>query len=311
MAEDYARRMSRPDENAATVAGPPDELVISAGSSSSTGRIHTTEQELVVAPGTRIGMAVDPRRWCLGRRGADGVRIPCPTGSRIDGGRQCAACQQQDPWRWLHIVHRSPYGPDPALREHLMRPHWLYLATFAGGSVKVGTAVDERKRARLDEQGAVFAHWVGLAADGLEVRAWEDRVSREAGVGQVVRPAAKAAGLSGPVDVAQLRAQHERSLARVGELLADIPGATPLAEPWPNPRDITDLAGRTLRSYPGTLAEGEHGFTVQDCWGPIALVGLDGEQESSWAVDLSALTGHRVRWGEHATAVPTIQDSLF
>ena len=287
------------------------ELVLAAGSNSLTGRIRTERREITLSPGTRIGLAVDPARWCLGRRGPGGKRIPCPTGAQLSGGRQCAGCQQQDPWRWLHIVHRSQFGPDPALREHLMRPHWLYLATFAGGAVKVGTAVDERRRARLDEQGPVFAHWIGLAADGLEVREWEDRVSRESGVGQVVRPTAKAAGLSVPVDLAALRDQHDRNLTRASAALSRVPGADPLSDPWPNPRDATDLEQRTLHGYPGTLDDHAHGFTVQACWGPIALVGLDGDAESSWAVDLSALTGHRVRLGDHTTPVPTIQDALF
>lgn len=292
------------------------ELVLTAGSSTLTGRIRTDQREITLAPGTRIGLTVDPIRWCLGRRESGGERLPCPTGAPAERGHQCAACQQQDPWRWLHIAHRSQFGPDPALRAHLMRPHWLYLATFAGGMVKVGTAVDERRRARLDEQGPVFAHWVGLAADGLEVRDWEDRVSRESGVGQVVRPAAKAAGLSAPVDLATLRAQHDRSLARVSDVLARMldegaPGTEPLAEPWPNPRDAADLEQRTLRSYPGTLGSQTHGFTIQTCWGPVALVGLDGDTESSWAVDLSALAGHRVQFGAHRTPVPEIQDGLF
>lgn len=292
------------------------ELVLTAGSSMLTGRIRTDQREITVAPGTRIGVAVDPARWCLGRRESGGERLPCPAGAPADRGHQCADCQQQDPWRWLHIAHRSQFGPDPALRGHLMRPHWLYLATFAGGMVKVGTAVDERRRARLDEQGAVFAHWVGLAADGLQVREWEDRVSREGGVGQVVRPAAKTAGLSAPVDLTVLRTQHDRSLARVGDVLAQmvhegVLGAGPLAEPWPNPRDPVDLEQRTLRSYPGTLGSHTHGFTVQACWGPVALVGLDGDAESSWAVDLSALVGHRVQFGAHRTPVPEIQDGLF
>lgn len=287
------------------------ELVVRAGSSTVTGLISTDRQDLTVAPGTRIGFTVDPTRWCLGRRGKDGEQLPCPNRAEVVRGRQCADCEQQDPWRWLHIVHRSQYGPDPALRAHLARPHWLYLATFAGGMSKVGTAVDERRRARLDEQGPVWAHWIGRAADGLEVRDWEDRVSREAGVGQVVRSSAKTAGLSSAIDPDALRAQHEKLLGRVRSVLATIPGATVLAEPWPNPRDPADLITRTLRAYPGSLSEGAHGFTVQSCWGPVALVGLDGDAESSWAVDLSALTSHRILLGEHATAVPTIQDELF
>lgn len=287
------------------------ELVTAAGSRTGSGTVRTPARTFPLGPGARLGVRVDPGRWCLGRRGTDGATIPCPDGARVARGRQCPRCQADDPWRWLHIVHRSQFGPDPALRAHLMRPHWLYVATFAGGMTKVGTAVDERKHDRIDEQGAVFAHWVGLAADGLEVRDWEDRVSRDAGVGQVVRPAAKAAGLAGPVDLHELERIHHAGVDRVGEALAAVPGAAPFAEPWPNPRDPATLEGGVRHPYPETLDHGAHGFTVRSWWGPVALVELDGDPDALWSVDVSALVGHRVTLGDHATPVPQIQDSLF
>lgn len=211
----------------------------------------------------------------------------------------------------MHIVHRSQFPPAGALRDHIMRPHWLYVATFAGGASKVGTAVDDRKQSRLDEQGPLLAHWIALASDGIEVREWEDLVSRTTSLGQVVTPAAKVAGLAASVDVAAIERQHERALAEVREALSAVADVTVLAEPWPNPRDPASLPELVLRPYPGSLGSGLHGFTVQQCWGPVALVTLDGDPESTWAVDLSALVGHRVQCVSARTAVPQIQDGLF
>lgn len=288
--------------------------MVAAGSATFAGAVVTETGTATLLPGTRVGFSVDPTRWCLGLRSVEGVDIPCPDRASVTKGRQCPRCAEADPWRWMHIVHRSQYPPDPALRAHMMRPHWLYVATFAGGVQKVGTAVDERKRARLDEQGPVFAHWVGLAADGLEVREWEDRVSKDAGLGQVVRPAAKVAGLTTPMSVAalsELSTRHTAAVNRAREVLDTVPETASIAEPWTNPRDPESLVGLAVHPYPGMVDHGEHGFTVRAWWGPVALVALDGDPESQWAVDMSAMIGHRLSFGDHATEVPQIQDSLF
>ncbi|HIT74249.1 MAG TPA: DUF2797 domain-containing protein [Candidatus Avipropionibacterium avicola] len=287
------------------------ELIVAAGSTGRDGSVRTSTTTLALPPGSRLGVRVDPRRWCLGHPDADGVRHPCPDDAEIRHGRACTRCQELDPYRWMHIAHRSQWPPDQALREHLMRPHWLYVATFPGGQTKVGTAVDERKRARLDEQGALHAHWIALAADGVEVRLWEDRVSQQAGIGQVVRPAAKAAGLTAPIDLAQLAATHQRAVERATEALTGFGEAAPFAEPWPNPRDPAELTTGDIHPYPDPLSEGCHGFSLASWWGPAALVVLDDAPELRWAVDLSALLGHRVEFGDWATASPAVQDALF
>ncbi|MDN5724622.1 MAG: hypothetical protein L0G99_01640 [Propionibacteriales bacterium] len=286
-------------------------LVTGAGSRTVDGELIIDGRTVSLGAGTRLGIEVDPARWCLGRRGTDGVALACPDGATVATGRQCARCEANDPWRWLHIVHRSQYPPDAALRKHIMKPHWLYVATFAGGAQKVGTAVDERKRVRLDEQGPIFAHWVGLATDGLQIREWEDLVSRSTSLGQAVRPGVKVAGLTSPMDLAALSRLHQDAVAQTRGVLGDRRQATPISEPWPNPRDPQSLTDLVIRAYPDALDAGRHGFVVQQCWGPVALVRLDGDSESVWAVDLSALIGHRVRFGAFSTAVPQIQDGLF
>lgn len=296
------------------------QLVRRAGSRTLTGELVTadpadrSQTALTLAPGTRLAVEVDPQKWCLGYRSADHGDVPCPDSAPVQTGRMCAKCQAADPWRWMHIVHRSQFL-DPRLREHMMRPHWLYVATFAGGAHKVGTAVDDRKRARLDEQGAILASWVALAGDGLVVRELEDRVSAELsariGLGQVVRPSVKAAGLSNTVDLPALTAQHNDAVRQARDVLDALPETLSLLESWPNPRDCSTLEGLSLRGYPGHLGSGRHGFTVDACWGPVALVRLDGDPVSHYAVDLSRLVGHKITTGDFSTEAPEQQDSLF
>ena len=299
---------------------PPPELVLAAGSTGMTGLLRTRQRVVELSPGTRLGFATDARRWCLGVTG-DG----CPEGAEITRGRLCPSCEAQDPWRWMHIAHLSDFAPDPRIRKHLMQPHWLYIATFAGGVSKVGTAVEERKHSRIDEQGALFAHWVAHAQDGIEVREWEDQVSQRTFLGQVVRPATKVTGLASPVDLNLIEARHLLALNAAREVLADILPQEPVFEPWPSPRPLTALAQHRLRAYPESLGRGRHGFTLLQCWGPVALVALDGdssptehpvdqeqrEKPPAWAVDLSALVGHQITFGDFRTEPPAIQEELF
>lgn len=310
---------------------------------------------LPLGPGDRLSIEVHPQRWCLGYRDTEGVTIPCRDHARIDRGRMCQTCQALDPWKWMHIVHRSQFL-DAHLKKKMLTPYWLYVATFAGGMQKVGTAADARKHARLDEQGAVFAHWVAWAPDGLEIRELEDLVSselsRQIGLGQTVRSSAKAAGLSHHVELDPLRERHDEAVHLAREVLDSLPGgvlgdvvvsvaadepapetdggtptmtrenvvppavgeATPrrsFAERWPNPRDPMSLPGLLLRPYPGSLDSGQHGFTIEECWGPVALVRLDADPVSRYAVDLSPLVGREVTRGFFSTPAPEQQDSLF
>lgn len=336
------------------------ELVRGLHTPGPSGELDLGGDSFALRPGTRLAVEVHPQRWCLGYRDTDGVPIPCRDHAPIDKGRMCEACSSRDPWKWMHIVHRSQFL-DAHLKKKMLAPHWLYVATFAGGMQKVGTAADARKQARLDEQGPIFAHWVAWAPDGLEIRELEDLVSaelsRQIGLGQTVRSSAKAAGLSTEVGLASLRQRHQHAVELAREVLDSLPGedsqasdgaivdeGSPVvegpepgdagqseghlpqadsftsggarggrsfAEPWPNPREAEHLTELLLRPYPGALTAGRHGFVVQECWGPVALVRLDGDPISHYAVDLSPLVGREVTFGFFSTEAPEQQDSLF
>ena len=108
----------------------------------------------------------------------------------------------------------------PGCATYLMQQHWLYVATFAGGASKVGTASHLRKWNRLAEQGAVVARYVARAEDGRVVRILEDMVTQEAGLTQQVRSAAKEEALVQPLSRIRLDAINARHAAAVRALLA-------------------------------------------------------------------------------------------
>ncbi|WP_084727930.1 DUF2797 domain-containing protein [Rhodococcoides yunnanense] len=189
-----------------------------------------------------------------------------------------------------------------------MQPHWLYIATFANGVHKVGTAADTRKWGRLAEQGAMCAQYVAWATDGKVIRVLEDRVTEQLQVRQAVRSSAKAAALALPVDTARLDSATAVLAQRVRDILG--PGDDSFRvvdEAW-RVAGFRDLASGNRVAYPNDMTSGTHGFTVKACFGQAAVVDIDGE---SYVVDLHELKGRRVRFGDYCSALPAVQSALF
>ncbi|MFC8040128.1 DUF2797 domain-containing protein [Paenarthrobacter sp. NPDC057355] len=297
-------------------------------SSSPALRLHTPVGEftdVALAQGSSLGLRVMPGLWCLGHVKVHGLgdrtHVPCPGSSLAERGKQCGSCFARDDSRLMHDFHRG--GSVPAgLRSYLMQPHWLYVATFANGASKVGTASARRKWNRLAEQGAVHASYVSRAEDGRVVRILEDLVTRELGLVQQVRSAAKAASLVEPRTGVELRAINRKRAAEVRELLSGLAmaGYTVVEEEWERPALAHQLcsarpSGAIRHPYPAAFDGGGHGLRVHSLSGAIALAGLPdaegNEVEGTFVADLGALKGRRIEFGPHTTEIPALQDSLF
>jgi hypothetical protein len=269
--------------------------------------------------GTALGFRVLEGLWCLGHSKVHGPRdrthVPCPDDAAAERGRQCGRCFARDDSRLMHDFHRGGSVP-PGLRSYLMQPHWLYLATFAGGATKVGTASAVRKWQRLAEQGAVRASFVAHAEDGRVVRILEDLVTRELGTVQLIRSSAKAASLLDPLADVELCAINNRAAARTRELLGGLAmgGFSTVEEQWQPPAFADQALGARdaghRHPYPQDFDGGTHGFSVRSVSGAIALVSLPGEA-SGFIADLGGLKGRRIEFGDYSTEVPALQDALF
>lgn len=281
--------------------------------------------DVALAPGSTLGMRVMPGVWCLGHTKVHGpgnrTHVPCRSGSPAERGKQCGACFARDDSRLMHDFHRGGSVPT-GLRAYLMQPHWLYVATFANGATKVGTASAPRKWNRLAEQGAVQASYVAFAEDGRVVRVLEDLVTRELGLVQQVRSAAKAASLVEPRPGVELVATNRRHAAQVRGLLGGLAmiGFALVEEEWERPVLADRLcavraAGSSRHPYPAPFDGGGHGLRVHSLSGAIALAGLPdaegNEVEGSFVADLGALKGRKIEFGPHVTEIPALQDSLF
>lgn len=274
-------------------------------------------REVSLHPGARLGFQVAAGgRFCLGHHKVHSEsrrdHVPCPAAAPAARGKQCERCFVLDGSRLIHDFHRG--GRVPAgLRTYLMQQHWLYVATFAGGASKVGTASHLRKWNRLAEQGAVVARYVAKAQDGRVVRILEDLVSAEAGLTQQVRSAAKAEALVQPLPGPGLDALNARHAAAVRALLAGaaVEGFSTVDEQWVRPAQASGLCGSTPRhAYPHALDGGRHGFGITALSGTNALARLDGT-DAAFVVNLGRLAARTIVLGDFASDVPAVQESLF
>ncbi|MUK02411.1 DUF2797 domain-containing protein [Vibrio cholerae] len=275
-------------------------------------------QNVDLTAGTRLAFDIAGNtRYCLGFHRVHGrtdrTWVPCAGQAPAERGYQCGRCFAQDDVRFMHDVHRSGIAP-AGLKRYLDQPHWLYVATFADGSTKVGTASHPRKHARLVEQGAVVAQFVAHAADGRVVRVVEDEVTRSVGLPQAVRSGTKAASLCTPLAPARLERVNDGFALAARGLLAGgigIDGYEVVHEEFdPPPSWASVLGQRGLQPYPEPLGHGRHGFTIREVLGPSALVSIDGS-DLLFVADLAQLKGRRLRFGTFSTPVPAVQEALF
>lgn len=276
-----------------------------------------TLTELALDAGTRLGFRLAAEgKSCLGHHRvhgpADRDHVLCPALAPAVKGSQCERCFVLDDSRLIHDFHRGGRVP-PGLRAYLMQPHWLYVATFAGGASKVGTASHLRKWNRLAEQGAVVARYVARAGDGRVVRILEDMLTRDAGLPQQVRAAAKAAALVAPAAAVELDALNAQLAEHARTLLAGAGGEgfEIVDERWARPQlSAGACAQATRHAYPHDLGTGTHGFRIDSLSGSIALAALDGS-DLEFVVNLGQLKARVIELGDHGSEVPAVQESLF
>ena len=240
------------------------------------------------------------------------ISEPCPLHSAAQRGYQCGRCFARDDWRLVHNVHRSGIAPS-GLKLYLAQPHWLYVATFADGTTKVGTAADGRKRLRLVEQGAVAARYVARADDGRVVRILEDLVTAEAGLVQAVRSGTKTAALAQPLAEDVLDRTNSAHAATVRRLIsgAGIDGFIVVKESWQRPDQARTVLGAVAAvPYPLDPGAGAHGLVIQAMVGAAALVQVEGS-DTPFLADLARLKGRRLDLGSYRSQLPALQSALF
>lgn len=195
---------------------------------------------------------------------SDGERshLVCPKTQVLNTGTQCARCRRLDQTKFMHHFHRTGEAP-AGMRRYLEQPHFLYVASFADGTTKVGTTSTQSKWGRLATQGVVCARYIARTIDGAAVRVLEDLVTEHCGLRQQVRQKAKIKGLhSWDYSEQSLQALNDAEAERATNFLAaqrglDVYGVTLLDERWEHPsysrRVINAWDERAVHAFRGSL----------------------------------------------------------
>ena len=273
---------------------------------------------LVDLRGVSLNYSVEPmsERRCLGHkpfRDSSTPWIDCDNRPLHDG-RKCDRCAAADATfaSQLHHAHTRARGElDQAVLAHLDQPNVLYLATFRGGSIKVGTSTAQRLQQRLDEQGAWRARIVVAASDGFAVRTLEDRVRAEFGLPQLVSMRRKLDGLVTPSPIARIDREIDTWTASVQALLREINDdrLSATSNDWRFSMADDSLFSH-LHPYPLKLSTGNHHIELLGASGR-AVVLRRPAADDRFVADLRQLYGIVLPLGEHEPDELAVQDSLF
>lgn len=262
---------------------------------------------------------IEPQtRYCLGwfdLKGAAPRHITCRTWQEVSAGKQCQDCQRLEGFQAVHQAHRYPDRLRDDVRRYLMQTHYLYVAVFAGGDVKVGTVAESRKLTRLAEQGAVAAYYVAQTDDGFLVRRAEEMVSTTLGLKQALSSSRKLKALYDRVEDTRLVNELTVLAHEVGSVIDRLEVAHRLSRPvlWrcpPSARDVLDAT--PVYPYGFSLKEGEHLLRTKGVIGSILAFDSNVDPESpSYAVGLSDLTGREIDFGDYRGQQQFTQTKLF
>lgn len=237
-------------------------------------------------------MTTGEQHVCLDRHGI---------GSKYE---QCPACQQRTGFNPA-FYHATSVSKQQEARNQ--QPHFLYLAHFGKGIVKVGISYAARGNSRLLEQGARSALVLDTFPTALIARQYEARIATMAGIIETVQLRKKTACLSTIYDriagAAELLDTRSKIEALLGKEFAknNVMPLDPLYFPSGTP-DLKDSIDCTDQHIISGKVVGMLG-TLLFCLHQDALVFLP----------LKKLIGYRVSlsYEEVALALPARQTSLF
>lgn len=208
--------------------------------------------------GAALTLEAGAEHFCTGRHDlSSGKSEPCPDRAELGAEtfEQCFACRRATGFN--PAFYNAPeLSPQQRLRN--LEPHLVYLAHFGGNTLKVGMTHGKRGIQRLLEQGARMGVLLARFGDAYGARALEERVARDLGIAEAVRPARKRHLLGAPFTPDLVRAELR---ARVEQIRALEPGVELTPE-------LVELD-----SYYGGSALFERAFTDLTETEPLAISG--------------------------------------
>lgn len=224
------------------------------------------------------------QRYCAGWHDlATGQSFPCPDSSALPAQfDHCRHCQNKTGFNPA-FYHATSVSPQQQARN--AEPHFLYLAHFAPGVVKVGISWAERGIRRLLDQGARSALIIKTYPTATIARQYEAKAASLPGIAETLQARAKHKLLARPYDVAAGAAELVAARERLRTECGVIPDAHD-----PQHLDAYYIGDKKL-DQPIMVEEDKISGHVIGMLGSTLLVEQDGQQ---YGLGLGDLTGYRL-----------------
>jgi hypothetical protein len=162
--------------------------------------------------GRNISVEVGGNIQCAGYE-KDGVWNNCATGG-AHGVRKCEECKKREGMPVAQYC--DGFNTDMFSGEELEKlscPHYVYLAFFDSGLIKVGVSSSERGYLRQIEQGSHYTMIVAEGMWGVPARQFET-ILRKAGIIDKIQSSQKKDALLGTIDKKAAQKEMEELLAK-------------------------------------------------------------------------------------------------
>jgi hypothetical protein len=145
--------------------------------------------DLKLEQGIALAWKFSEERFCPGFMDMDHYR-PCPEHRKLPDLKYdlCALCEADMGFKAAFLFGQEP---NERARKYLNQPHYIYLAHFEPGIIKVGTSSESRKRIRLIEQDALVYAFIARSSSGFLIAPLERMISKTLNLTETVRAAQK------------------------------------------------------------------------------------------------------------------------
>lgn len=164
----------------------------------------TQQREKIPLRNSDLHFELSTERHCVGTY-IQGEYQPCDNNAILykESQTECFACEQKLGFKSAFLFGQAP---NELMKEHLATDHIIYLAYFASGTIKVGTAAQSRKYLRLLEQDALIGMHIAHKS-GFEISEFEHAISKQLGITEFVRGSAKRKSLSTHINIDEARSK--------------------------------------------------------------------------------------------------------
>ena len=228
----------------------------------------------------------------------------CPDSATVDGKYEnCLKCRNRTGFNPAFYNADSVSAQQEKINQN---PHFVYLAYFAPGVIKVGISQEERGIRRLLEQGARLALKLETFSSALIARQYEAKIARLGGVVETMPIHKKLELIKQPFD----RADGEKKLQqKLLEIEQKIGVSFPKSELIPC-EDYFHTAGVDLTRVVLMKDQSQLAGRVRSIIGPILIADYDGQL---LAYNLKKFIGYQAQTIDGAIdiEIPSTQLALF